>query len=214
MLALASTILVVASVLPMISIGSEALATAVVVGIAVAWVLSVVMMARATRLLVTGAPEHRHSATRLALGVLVPALGGLGAGCAGVSLVAFFSDDAALVGRWAGVGAVLTLIVLALAMWACAEIASASPRHARTGLVSATTNLGVICVMIGLAVVVLAVMGVLNGSWVVWASAILMAVVGVMTTLAALSARAIVGALILARETAEIGPEIEPVSGP
>lgn len=99
-------------------------------------------------------------------------------------------------------------------MWACAEIASASPRHARTGLVSATTNLGVICVMIGLAVVVLAVMGVLNGSWVVWASAILMAVVGVMTTLAALSARAIVGALILARETAEIGPEIEPVSGP
>ena len=141
-------------------------------------------------------------------------LGGIAVGSAGVALIALLYGESGLGGRWAGVGVILTLMVVALSMWACGEVASASPKHPRTSLVSLGANLAVILTLVAMALVVLAMMSVLKGGLVSWISSVAVALISANATIAALSARAIVGAVILARETAEIGPEIEPVSGP
>ncbi len=215
MLALGCTMLLVAAVLPLIPVderGRAALGLFIACG--AMWMISALMIARATKLLVTGAPEHRHSATRLALGAVVPLLGGIAVGSAGVALIALLYGESGLGGRWAGAGVILTLLVVALSMWACGEVASASPRHPRTSLVSLGANLAVILTLVAMALVVLAMMSVLKAGLVSWISSVAVALISASATIAALSARAIVGSVILARETAEIGPEIEPVSGP
>lgn len=217
-LALASTLLIIAALIPLTPIDLGAIGSPRVrittVAAAGAWIVAIFLIARATRLLISGMPEHRHSATRLALGVIVPGLGGLGAASAGVALIAFLLEHNAIGGLWTGVASIFSLLILALALWACADTASASPPHPRTPWVTVTVNLAVILVLIVLAVLVLAVMAVLTGVLAAWIASIAITLIAILTTLSALSTRAIIGAIILAREVAELGPEIEPVSGP
>lgn len=215
-LALGATMLLLAPLLPLLPINADTRTAARItpIGTGLIWIIGVIMLARATRLLVTGTPEHRHSALRLALGVIVPALGAMAAGAGAVGLVGFMLGDPAVGGTWTGVSVVLTLIVAAMAMWACAQIADTAPRHPRTSLIGLTTGIAVIIALITIALVVLAIMAVLGAELIAWIGSIAIALVAACATIAALSARAIVGAVILARETAELGPEIEPVSGP
>lgn len=214
--ALASTLLMLAAMIPLIPLNNETVwqSRAAVLTAGAVWIIGALLLARGTRLLVTGAPEHRHSATRLALGFIVPMLGAIAVGGAGVSVVAILTADHPLGARWIGVSAVAVMINLALALWACAEVSRGAGRHPRAVLIAWSSNLGALLALIALAVVVQALMSVLSAPLTAWIAAIIIAVIGACTTLASLAARALVGSVILAREVAELGPEIEPVSGP
>lgn len=214
--ALASTLLMLAAIIPLVPLSDETVwqsRAAVLAGGAI-WIIGALLLARGARLLITGAPEHRNSATRLALGFIVPMLGAIAVGAAGVSVVAILTADPPLGGRWIGVSAVAVMINLALALWACAEVSRGAGRHPRAVLISWSVNLGALLALIALGIVVLALMSVLKAPLTAWIAAVIIAVIGACATLASLAARAVVGSVILAREVAELGPEIEPVSGP